>query len=588
MFPVRIFRLLPAALLPLTLSAAIHHVPPGPASTIEAAIARAQPGDVIQLQPGVYHGTVRITQSGAPENPIVIAGLASPAAGPKSIIDGGAEPGMKKRNQAFVFENVSWITLQDVEIRNAWTDAISINDSSYISILRCDILETGQHAIAARGDRAHHILIEGCTWTQNKQVYTTWDWTELHHGTLKHYNGGLYGGGAAAGGVVIRYNNAGYGFNGLRWWLGDTTGAQARHQSNIEIYDNYFHHFRDNIIEPENFTWNLHLYHNRLDSCPRGVFSFDGMTGGEIFLYGNTGRWSQDGATESNAWTVYKFNNYQQKPSLTHPLYLYHNSFDYGTAFARGSKVRKANDHLRHFNNAYQHQGASHLGLVDWPGEDGQFDYDISSAPFQPPILAAGYEAHGIGATSPGFVDPTNNNYRTTTDSAARNAGKVIDGFTLWYTGKAPDMGAYEDGQIVYGPPFLYRDPPGGALYQEKPRIVRIFARGTTLAVFFSTPLEPASLTPSTIRLSPAGSGTPAAPLVVRAINFPVPDQTHIATLELSSLPSTATQLDIHFSTLPQARNGESGTMWAADTRLVRIPANAVLSGIMRAVFEKQ
>ncbi len=572
-------------ILSISMRAAVYQVPPGPAETITEAIAKAQPGDVIQLQPGIYHGTVRITRSGAPERPIVIAGQAQN----KPVIDGGAEPGMKKRNQAFVLENVSWITLQDIEIRNAWTDAIAVSDSNYISILRCDIIESGQHAVATRGDRTHHILIEGCTWTQNTKIYTTLDWAELHHGAYKHYNGGLYGGGAAAGGTVIRYNNAGYGFNGMRWWLGDKTSALARHQANIEIYDNHFHHFRDNIIEPENFTWNLHIYHNRLDSCPKGVFSIDGVAGGEIFIYANTGRWSQDGAPEPNAWTVYKFGNYTQKDSLTSPLHIYHNSFDYGAAFARGSKVRKANDHLRHFNNAYHHQGAAHLGLVDWPGQDCQFDYDVSSASFSPSVLAAGYEPHGIGAGDPQFADTAQNDYRIPAASPARDAGKVIDGFTLWHTGKAPDAGACENGRRVYGMPFLYRDPPGGALYKERPRIVRIFARGTTLALFFSAPLEPASLTPKTIHLaSVEDTASPPAAIAVKSVRFPLQSQTHIAVLELDALPATAARLDVRFETLPQSLNGERGTMWAADTRLVRIPDDAVLTGIMPAVFHTQ
>ncbi|WP_043586009.1 right-handed parallel beta-helix repeat-containing protein [Geminisphaera colitermitum] len=575
----RLYSIALTLLLPLTTFAAVHHVPPGPAEAITRAIAAAAPGDIIQLQPGTYHGTVRVTRSGEPERPLIIAGIASGTT-TKPVIDGGAEPGSRKRNQAFAFENVSWVTLQDVEIRNAWTDAITINDSSYISILRCDILETGQHAISARGDRSHHILIDACKWTQDTRVYTTWDWAELHHGVFKHYNGGIYGGGAAAGGAVIRHNNAGYGFNGLRWWLGEATGAQARHQSNIEIYDNHFHHFRDNVIEPENFTWNLHVYHNRLDSCPRGVFSIDGVAGGEIYIYGNTGRWDQDGATEVRAWTVYKFADYNKKETLNYPLHIYHNSFAYGAAFARGSKVRKADDHLRHFNNAYTHQGDSHLGLIEWPGQDCQFDHDISSAPFQPDVSAAGYETHGIAATDPKFVDPARNDYRTAPDSAARDAGKIIDGFTLWHTGRAPDAGAYDGDQPVYGPPFLYREPPGGALYKERPRIVRIFARDTTLAVFFSTPLEPASLTPKTIQLK---AGT--TPLTVRSARFPLADQTQAVLLELDALPADATQLDITFATLPRGLNGESGTMWAADTRVVRIPANATLTGLMARLF---
>lgn len=566
-------------------SATVHLVPPGPAENISAAIARAQPGDTVQLQPGVYTGTVEIAASGLPERPIIVAGLA-PGASAKAVIDAGGEPGMRRPNQAFSLKNAAWITLQDIEIRNAWTDAITLDNSSYVSILRADIVRCAQHAVLTRGAGTHHVLIEGCTWIQDERVYTKWDWAELHHGDLKHFNGGIYGG-SGAGGAVIRNNTIGYVFNGLRWWLDQSQGASRRHQSNIEVYDNYFHHCRDNILEPEVFTWNLHLYHNRLDSCPQGAVSIDRVTGGEIHFYGNTGYFAADGyklksgdSSEGRAWTVFKFHNYDGNAALDAPLRINNNSWAYHSAFVRGSKVRKANDHVLHFNNAYLHlDGRGSFGLVEWPGKFCEFDYDISSQPFHTDVAKAGFEQHGKDNADPLFAAPAENDFTLSPGSPAIDAGKVIDGFTLWYVGAAPDAGAREAGQPVYGTPFLHRDPPGGALYAERPRIVRVFARGTTLVVFFSTPLDPKSVSRDGLSLRLDGDTNPVA---IRNARFPVADHTEALVIGLAApLPAAASRVHTAFKTAPVGLNGEPLTAWAADLRIVRIPENATPVGLM-------
>jgi hypothetical protein len=570
------------------LSGAVHVVEPGPAERVSEAISRAKPGDVVQLRPGLYTGTVEVTVSGEPERPIIVSGL-EPGAGVKAVIDAGGEPGMRQNHQAFRLKQASWIILQDIEIRNAWTDVITLENSSYVSLLRADVVGCGQHVVLTRGADTHHVLIEDCTWTQDERVYTTWDWDELHHGTLKHYNGGIYGGNGA-GGAVVRRNNVGYVFNGLRWWLNKNDAATRRLQSNIEIYENHFHHCRDNVVEPEMFTWNLHLYHNRLDSCPQGPVSIDGVAGGEIYFYGNTGHFSADGYKlkndegERRAWTVYKFHNYGQKAALDAPLHLYNNSWAYHHAFAPGARTRKANDHVLHFNNAYLHlDGRGDLGLVGWAGQHGRFDHDVSSRPFPADVVAAGFEQNGIDAADPRFVAPADADFRLEPGSPAIDAGKVIEGFTLWYVGEAPDAGAREAGMPVYGTPFVHRDPPGGSPYVERPRIVRVFARDASLVFFFSAPLDPATLTKDTLSLRLAPDGPD---LEIRDIRFPVAEHNEAVVVELAAPPpGDASELIPEFGVWPTGMNGQPATLWAADTRIVRVPADATLAGLLKRLL---
>ncbi len=62
-----------------------------PFRSIQAAVRRAQPGDVIQVRPGIYRETIAPTTAGTPENPIVLEGLRSPD-GRLPIISGNAAP----------------------------------------------------------------------------------------------------------------------------------------------------------------------------------------------------------------------------------------------------------------------------------------------------------------------------------------------------------------------------------------------------------------------------------------------------------------------------------------------------------------
>ncbi|CAN5186480.1 hypothetical protein BH23VER1_BH23VER1_31150 [soil metagenome] len=563
-------------------AAAVIEVPPGPAAAVSAAVAAAGPGDRIQLQAGTYSGTVEIQSSGAHDRPIVIAGPGG--AGPRALIDGLGTPGKGRANEAFRIRESSWVVIRDIDAVNCWTNVVEIRDSSYISVQSCRFLDCGRTAVSANGARSHHILVEQCRWTQDERVYSTWDWNELHHGEQEHYNGGIYGGTNAAGAAVVRFNEVRNVFNGLRWWMRKEHGEERRYQSNIEIYGNIFDRCRDNGIEPEVFTWNLHIYHNELNTIPAAV-SIDTIRGGDIYFYGNTGVWragekiGPKGEAEpvKRPWTTYKFAAHERGVQLDYPLYIFHNSWDSHQTFARGGRQRKATDRVIHLNNAIRHQTA-HFGLVDWPGEHCEFDYDISSSPWRPDVLKAGFQRHGIEATDPKFRASAEGDFRLRGDSMAICAGKVIDGFTLWYLGDGPDMGAYEGGQRVYGLPFMHRDPPGGALYAELPRVVRIFSRGRKLAVFFSAPLDPDGIDADSVRLSAGGralgieqaevAGGSRQQVLQILLDTPMPDATDV--------------LDTGFGeSVPRGVDGAPATLWGADARVVRVPEGATLTEIL-------
>lgn len=535
-------------------------VSPGSASTISKAVAKASAGDVIRLSPGTYKGTVKITNSGAPEKPITIES-SSKDRSKLAVIDPGADPG-DTGHSGFALDEASWITVRNIVFVNAWRNVIDLRDSSYVSVQGCEFRDTGEHGVAVYG-KTHHVLVERCHWTQNKKIWTKWSWDEIHHGSLKHYSGGFYGGGNGWGGAVIRRNTIKYVFNGITW-----NTDPGKTQSNLEFYENTFQYVLDNMIEPENFVWNMHAYKNVMNSCASAPFSIQGhVKGGHILLYGNIGRWKADGQSKS-PWTIYKLDR-NVGGTLIKPLRIFHNSFKYSTnAFSS----RRGEDHIRHYNNAY----ANPFGMRSWQGSDTKADYDCATDFSHADKL--GLEDHGV-EKDPNFVDPEKDDYRLDRKSPCIDNGKIIDGATLWYLGKAPDRGAYEGDQLVTLAPIEHIDPPGGATYKEKPRIAKIFAHGYHLALFYTTDLKPGGVRPADVTLSINGKR-----VAVQHVSFPS-KAARVMVLTVGSKISDGTYVVLKMAALPRGTNRETATMWGADLKVIGVPAKATLVGELAAAL---
>ena len=113
--------------------------------------------DSIQFLPGTYTGPFILDAvNGAPNHPVTISGSA--AGEGKVIIDGKAEPGMDKQNNAFRLSDCSWIIIEGFTIRNCWTDIITANDVSWFSLRSCDI-KGGKRVVYARERGSHHFLV---------------------------------------------------------------------------------------------------------------------------------------------------------------------------------------------------------------------------------------------------------------------------------------------------------------------------------------------------------------------------------------------------------------------------------------------
>ncbi|MBS1566049.1 MAG: glycoside hydrolase family 88 protein, partial [Bacteroidetes bacterium] len=333
--------------------------------------------------------------------------------------------------------------------------------------------------------------------------------------------------------------------------------------ANAEIYDNELHNIRDNDFEPEHYAYNMHIYHNRSYNIHK-TMSVDGTGGGYIYYYGNivsmdSSEWAKKICT--GFWKIYA-----GEDSLEYPMYAFNNSFSgYGKAF----NVMEGHARmLKHYNNAYHFAGPGDW-VMNLPDKTNDFDYDMSNRPWSATMRTAGFEKHGK------IADPLYDDAHSLTlskKSPAIDAGKIMSfpelGWKQTYKGKAPDIGAYDNRELVDGPPFRFRMPPGAAFsYKERPRIVRYKKAGNTLTLWFSAPLNPATVHASAIHIVENGSD-----IAVRKCSFPHNPYELVMEMEGAAFIDFA----IAFDTLPVGSNGQPVTYWASALRM--IPPSAIHS----------
>ena len=134
--------------------------------------------------------------------------------------------------------------------------------------------------------------------------------------------------------------------------------------------------------------------------------------------------------------------------------------------------------------------------------------------------------------------------------------------WTQSYVGAAPDVGAYENGRLVEGPPFRFRIPPGVALpYTEKPRIVRHSVLGNLLTLYFSDRLDASSISATTVELFEKSERITVS--TAKVLND--------YAVEISSEKPLATDaISLSFSKMPKGKNGENATYWGSTISIHR------------------
>ncbi len=517
---------------------------------INKLLNSAGPGDTLLFHPGTYRGPFILSEvHGDVNQPVVITGVSTSEDTP-TVIDGQSEPGSFLKHQAFLLQDCSWISIEHFTIKNCWTDLIYARDVSYLSIRHCN-MTGGKRALFATGRGSHHFLVEHCNWEQDEKVWThsgDYSWEQLHHGVHKHFNGSLFQGSEISGVFVLRDNLIKNTFNAFRLSQIKEGAMDLLACTNGEIYRNTIINTSDNVLEPELYTKNLHFYHNRMINGHAFV-SITEVAGGEIYIYGNT---ALSRPESDDGWTIFKISS--KKKGLTKPLYIFNNSWFVDFDMIGSPHLVWSNNHVRHFNNAcYSVQsdsfGIYHLGL------DNHFNYDCSNVPFPGLLSGNGFEKNGL-VENPLFRDPIGNDFRLKNNSPCIDRGIMDSTLILGYRGEGPDMGAYDNGELIQGLPFKYMSPGPEVPYKEMPRISRYETDEDKIRVWFSVPLAEAS---------------------VKSTNFKMKNGKNLQDLKVSGLTedgycltfSAAQNLEdggisLIFSHWPEGKNGMPVTSWAS------------------------
>ena len=521
-------------------------------SAINELLNVAGPGDTLLFHPGIYRGPFILTNVHGSENqPLVIKGFSKEGV----VIDGQASPGMFMKNYAFLLNDCSWLNIENFTIRNCWTDLIRADDVSYLSIRNCNLLG-GKRALFATGRKSHHFLVEFCSWEQDERVWThegDYSWDEVHHGIHRHHNGSLFQGSGISGVFVLRDNHIQNTFNAFRLSQISDGKMDLLACTNGEIYRNTIINTSDNVLEPELHAKNLHYYHNRMINGHAFV-SITEVTGGEIYIYGNTAI----SLPSSDGWTIFKISS--REVALTLPLYIYNNSWQVDFDILGSPGHTWKNNHLRHFNNAAVSEVSDSFGIYH-TGLDNQFDYDCSNVPFPSLLTSEGFEKHGIVA-DPRFRDPCNSDFRLKANSPCIDRGKIAPDLIMGYEGDRPDMGAYDGGELIKGPPFRYMLPDPEVPFREMPRITRCAVEGESVRLWFSVPLKSRSVHATRFMASVEAD---SFDLQVNGLSEDGYCLRLSAGHELTADPEPGPgRLHLLFSRWPEGTNGKSTTSWAS------------------------
>ncbi len=530
-----------------------------PLNSINAAIALSSAGDTIYILPGTYKEIIRFNnKNGLPEKSICLCGYSGKAEN-YPVIDGGLEkPSNDAQNDWMHIKNSSWVEVSKLKFVNGWTYPIKVENSSYLTFRKCNFYG-GRRVINADGIFTHHILVEKCFWNQGgdylwrveKDSAGVEAWLSMHHVNMAYYNGSLIDFHKTGGSIVIRDNTIIDAYNAIRF-----RGVKG-YDSNVEIYNNKISNIRDNDFEPEYYTYNLHIYHNFSHNVHR-TLSIDNVEGGEIFYYGNVVTTDRDEWVKKICLSFWKVYEKERKRSL--PVYAFNNSFYcVGDAFRTEQELRD----FKHYNNAYFFSEDKGWLLDSWfPSDD--FDYDCSNKPWSENIIKNKLEAHGK-ICDVRFIDPEKLDLRLQAESPAIDAGKIMSfkefDWSQSYEGKAPDVGAYENGKLVEGPPFRFLLPPGGKVeYKEKPRIVRYSIDGNKLIIYFSDQIDKSSVAKEGINIFSADKKLPITFVSFSGNNYEMIIET--------GAKFSGENISLSFNKMPQGMNGETATYWASAIKI--------------------
>lgn len=422
---------------------------------LAAADAAAKPGDMFLVHAGVYPAAFEITQSGTAEAPIVWRG----AGDGEAVIDGagrGAEGGPAPRGVSA--NQRRHLFFQGISIRNC-EFAFVAHGASDLTIQRCHFYRNPYGFTAHNNEplmRNFYVsdnVMEGpSTWPRTKgiedarAVQVSGEGHDICYNRIRGFGDGI-----------------------------DIMGSPLGRA--IDFYGNEISECTDDAIELDYGQSNVRAFRNRITNCFEGI-SAQPLFGGPAYIFRN--------AMYNLEYTPFKlhnrpsgvllFHNTIVKTELPWPLY---------TSAAVGKLVSRNNlfvggqaNHAMEFSPKVASMDCDYDGFAGGPYLQFARLQDRRFPTFADFLTKSGIERHAtwVGEVVPfasGVTVPadfktqfpiTVNDLRLAKDSKAIDAGVVLPNLNDGYTGKAPDLGAYE-----YGAPLPWYGPREGRAGSSPP-----------------------------------------------------------------------------------------------------------------------
>jgi len=431
----------------------VHVVPGGGGGTgtaadpykgLNAAQDSAKPGDLFLLHAGTYAGTFMIKKSGEPGKPIVWR-----AAGDGDVVLDAKGKTDKLPVKGIDANDAHDVWFENLDIRNA-TYGMTAQDAHHLVIRRCHIHRIEYGIAITRNDRdtvrgmfiADNTLEGPSVWPRTKGIEN-------------------------ARGIQITGAGHEVCFNRIRGFADAMDTFPSPQCVAIDFHNNDCSECTDDGMEMDYSEHNTRSFNNRFTNIFQGI-SVQPVFGGPVYIFRN--------ALYNIGLEPFKMHN-----SPSGALMFHNTCVKKGMPAMVMTEEKVRNCVFR--NNLFIGTDANYAFEFMAPAEHCDFDYDgIGGGPWKlfmkwsgeryatldelkakGPIYKHAVLVDPASAFASGILPPedekkqqllTANDLRLKAGSAAIDAGEVLPGINDGFSGKAPDLGAYELGAELphYGP----------------------------------------------------------------------------------------------------------------------------------------